>query len=346
MGELGLTSDPLLNMFVRAAALLGYNELAKHLGLNPAQCLQRAGLPAHCTPESDTLIAYPAFIQLLELSAQKARCDDFGLRSAARQGLALLGPLALLLRSTSTLAQAVTLATQYLFVHSPALKLRLKPHADQIEIIFQIQGVNLSARPQVASLSLGILCLALRELSAASVRPSQISLPCPEPQGSARYRAFYGCPVLFNSPAASLHLPASALNQPLAGDDLQLRQLAVHYLEQLSKTYPSDLPSQLQALLHNLLGTSSCGLIDIAKLLDLQPRTLQRRLKQAGTSFEQLIDKLRKERFSELIHLHDGPSLTQIAHLLGYSESSVLNRSCRRWFGCTPQTLKKPPVSH
>jgi len=33
--------------------------------------------------------------------------------------------------------------------------------------------------------------------------------------------------------------------------------------------------------------------------------------------------------------------LTEVATLLGYSESSVLTRSCQRWFGCTPLTLRR-----
>ena len=178
-------------MFVRAAALLGYHALAKQLGLNPSACLEQAGLAPDCDPYSDTLIAYPAFIQLLERSALQSSCPDFGLRLAARQGLALLGPIALLLRSTSTLAQALRLATQYLFVHSPAIELQISVKQPQLEVSFQIQGITLSARPQVASLSLAITCLTLRELSGDRVRPSAVSLPYPKPADTTPYRAFF-----------------------------------------------------------------------------------------------------------------------------------------------------------
>ena len=79
----------------------------------------------------------------------------------------------------------------------------------------------------------------------------------------------------------------------------------------------------------------------IARALSVHPRTLQRRLAAEGLYFEDIVDKLRKHQLVELLEQPDAPPLIQIAWMLGYTESSTLNRSCLRWFGCTPGMLRK-----
>ena len=73
----------------------------------------------------------------------------------------------------------------------------------------------------------------------------------------------------------------------------------------------------------------------------MHPRTLQRRLQDESTTFAQLVDEVRRTQFEALAAMPGGPSLTQIAHILGYAEASVLSRSCRRWFGAAPSSVQR-----
>jgi AraC-like DNA-binding protein len=71
----------------------------------------------------------------------------------------------------------------------------------------------------------------------------------------------------------------------------------------------------------------------------MHPRTLQRRLKKEGTTFEGLKDEARRDLARRYLSQPELP-LTQIAALLDYSELSALGRSCRRWFDATPQQFR------
>lgn len=52
-----------------------------------------------------------------------------------------------------------------------------------------------------------------------------------------------------------------------------------------------------------------------------------------------VIDRVRREQAAR--YLGDPRfGLTQVTGLLGYTEQSTLNRSCRRWFGCTPRQYR------
>jgi AraC-like DNA-binding protein len=66
---------------------------------------------------------------------------------------------------------------------------------------------------------------------------------------------------------------------------------------------------------------------------------LQRRLVGEGARCQDIIERERRDQAARYLadaRLH----LSQIACLLGYSEQSALNRSCRRWFGKTPRQYR------
>lgn len=74
----------------------------------------------------------------------------------------------------------------------------------------------------------------------------------------------------------------------------------------------------------------------VARSMGMSARTLQRRLDGEGTSFERILDEVRRD--IALQHLVN-PSISsyEIAGLVGFMEPSPFFRAFRRWFGCTPK---------
>ena len=58
-------------------------------------------------------------------------------------------------------------------------------------------------------------------------------------------------------------------------------------------------------------------------------------MSEQGLHFEDIVDRLRRERASEYLPYSAIP-LAQVAALLGYSDQTALTRACRRWFGESP----------
>lgn len=333
-----------MSVFVRAAALTGYQPLAQSLGLDVPALMARFELPLAALHEPDRLISYPAFINLLEESAALGHCPDFGLRLAHAQGIGILGPIAVLLRQARHVSEAIDLGVRYLFVHSPALSLQLQPDAEQpdrINLLLDIRQVNLAARPQIVSLSLSIICQCLRQLTAERVQPLRVSLPHAQPLDASAYRKAYACPVRFMAASASVQLLARDLEVVLGEQDPQIKKIALDYLQRYANPAPGRLRDQVKSLAGSLLGSGLAAQAEIARSLALHPRTLQRRLQAEGCSFAELIDELRQEQFQALIAMPNGLGLTRIAHVLGYAEASVLSRSCKRWFGVSPRAMRE-----
>jgi len=122
------------------------------------------------------------------------------------------------------------------------------------------------------------------------------------------------------------------------------RRLPIHHLRQQpshlgSKQHVAEMrrhshedfrDQAYRALL--LIGSNRCALEDLAGHFARHPRTLNRRLKNAGTSFRQLHNRARHETARQLLRDTTG-SIEAIATLLGFSGRSAFNRAFSRWQG-------------
>ena len=78
----------------------------------------------------------------------------------------------------------------------------------------------------------------------------------------------------------------------------------------------------------------------MARSLGVQARTLQRRLRAANTSFRDLHEQYRQAQAAKLLEGSDLPP-KEIAHRLGYSNTSSFIRAFRRWNRTTPTRFRE-----
>ena len=97
--------------------------------------------------------------------------------------------------------------------------------------------------------------------------------------------------------------------------------------------------SEFHRLVEQYIGSKDCTNERIAAEFCMHPRTLQRRLRAEGTSFEDIKDEIRRDLALRYIQNGDMP-LKRVAERLGYAETSVLSRSCFRWFSVSPSELR------
>jgi AraC-like DNA-binding protein len=79
---------------------------------------------------------------------------------------------------------------------------------------------------------------------------------------------------------------------------------------------------------------------DIASDLGLGPRTLLRRLRAEGTSFQTELDRIRCELATHLLSAGD-VGHKQVAHAVGFSDARAFARAFRRWTGGTPTRFRR-----
>ncbi|MEC8020800.1 MAG: helix-turn-helix domain-containing protein [Pseudomonadota bacterium] len=74
---------------------------------------------------------------------------------------------------------------------------------------------------------------------------------------------------------------------------------------------------------------------EVAAMLELEPRTLARRLRQEGTGFQQLLEQMLRERAQAYLRQTDD-SIAQISDRLGYADPAAFSRAFQKWFGTPP----------
>ena len=77
-----------------------------------------------------------------------------------------------------------------------------------------------------------------------------------------------------------------------------------------------------------------------ARSLQMSPRTLGRRLQHEGTTFKHLLDDLRRRMALRYV---DGQELglSEIAFLLGFSQTAAFHRAFKRWTAQTPLEYRR-----
>jgi hypothetical protein len=110
-----------MTAMVQAQSLRGYRELVDDLGGNPARLLRKAGIEPAALNQLSAFIRFESLIDLLEHSAAALDCPDFGLRLAERQDIGILGTLAVAMRYSATVGDAMQCASRYLHVYNAAI---------------------------------------------------------------------------------------------------------------------------------------------------------------------------------------------------------------------------------
>ena len=78
----------------------------------------------------------------------------------------------------------------------------------------------------------------------------------------------------------------------------------------------------------------------IARRLAMSPRTLQRRLRDRGAFFNDVLDAMRFRAAKSYLAQGDTAG-TEVAYLLGFAEQSSFNRAFKRWSGQTPTDYRR-----
>jgi AraC-like DNA-binding protein len=330
-----------MTAMVRAQAVRGYRELVADLGGDSARLLRRSQVKAAALDQPGALISFGSMIQLLERSARELDCPDFGLRLAEHQDIGILGPLAVAMRHSATLGDAGRCGSRYLYVHNAAIGFTIREDepGEEVPLVWEFLVEHVPNCPQTIEHGVGVAHRILTMLSEGRCQPLQIWLPHRAVASRATYRSHFAVPLVFEADRTAMTVRRRDLDLPLSERNEELHDLASRYLEvEFPKGQPPFL-IQVRRVIERLLGTGSCSHTEVAKALSMHPRTLQRRLREEGTTFEALKDDARRDLAQRYLAHPDVP-LTQVSALLDYSEQSALARSCRRWFRTTPRSLR------
>lgn len=151
----------------------------------------------------------------------------------------------------------------------------------------------------------------------------------------------FAAPIVFGAEADALVFPRAILGLPVHGADPGLARTLLPQLEHELRgrggdaAFVAELRGQVQALLGE--GDALAGAV--ARALGTSERTMQRRLRQAGTSLREVVDAVRRDTALTQLGRPEA-TVTDIAFMLGFSDLSAFSRAFRRWTGASPSAYR------
>ncbi|MCI4146630.1 AraC family transcriptional regulator [Streptomyces sp. MMS20-AI2-20] len=328
---------------VRSAALQNFRHCVEALGGDALEYARLADLPPGALDSDDLLVDDRSVAAVLEIAAAKLGCPDLGLRVGAAQELGMLGALAVAIRNSSDVADAMECISRHMFVHGRELSLSVLADPDRVPGVVALRyscGAGREPLPQAVDMTMLFIHRMTAYLVGDRYTPHTVDLPHRPTASRETYAGAFGAPVRFARAHADLRVPASLLAQPLVNADGSLRRRAVQLPSGRSGLPDTSMADRVRAVLGKSLDMGGTSLPQVARVLSLHPRSLQRQLAAGGRTFATILDDARRERARHYLTETDMP-MSQISALLGFSDQAVLSRCARRWWGRPPTDVRR-----
>jgi AraC-like DNA-binding protein len=160
-------------------------------------------------------------------------------------------------------------------------------------------------------------------------------------QDRRRYENYFGCEVEFAQERSVVYFDANILETPMPLRDAQTSSVCQQQCQQLLArlSRSSGFVDEVRALIVARPGYFP-DIDYVAEKLRLSTRTLRRRLKDEGSSYQLVLDEVRYRLARD--YLDDSDLLVEeIALLLGYSTPGNFSAAFKRWHGTAPREFRR-----
>lgn len=311
-------------------------------GVDMASVLAAGNLSRADLADPDAAVPMTAVERMLD--AWIATGSDLlpGLRLAASVQPPTFGALGLVFQSCTTLADALQTVVRFNGLLSSFGETRLEFAPGAVRVCWRSAAGGEQFRRQAAEYVLGIFVIVARLLLEDSdrelLRAVEFRHAAPaNPALLREYFAVFAAPVHFDRPETALVLPADALKRRLRHGDAVLKSLLEQQADTLlrRRPRPGSITTAVRTLVTAMLPDGLPAKEAVAAQLGLSAKTLQRRLDEAGTTFQALLDAVRLDVAHRLLAEAALP-LTELPDRLGFATYPAFVRWFKRLTGQTP----------
>jgi AraC-like DNA-binding protein len=311
-------------------------------GVDPAPLLSRAGLTYFDFDNPQHRISAAAQSLFLEAAADALSDSAFGLHLAEEASPREAGLPFYVASAAKNVSEALALFARYCRIVNEAMRVKLTPAPDGA--VVEVGYVDLPWRGAMHLVEFAVAAMVkgLREVTGRNVRPRQVAFPHGRNVNLREFERFFGCPVEFGASSEQLAFSTETLAFPLITQDRHLLEMLrpiCDEAEQQRSTAAGTLRAAIEHEVQKLLPQGKAQRENVAKKLAMSPRTLSRRLADEGTTYEEVVDGLRRSLALEYVK-ELSISLSQIAWLLGYEGATSFNHAFKRWTGRSPSAAR------
>ena len=293
-------------------------------------------------PQAHGLGNFPIerWVQLLERAASHLNDPLLGLHLGQTVTPRHLGVLGYVLLACPNLAAALQRLDRYQRLVYDVTPMTSRLGDGYIELVWGAEQGRPGALTDETSIT--VLIQFCRSLLSVPLIPLRIQFINPTPPDLQPYLDYFGCPVLFEQSETVVRASLADLALPLKTADPGLIEVMERQADRLLEQLPREegILEQVRTAIARSLHSGEPNVERVAASLCCSPRTVQRRLLAADSSFRQELVWVRRQ-MAETYLRDPRLNIADIALLLGYSEHSAFSRSFKEWAGLTPQQWRE-----
>ena len=321
----------------------------KQQGVPIQGLLAKAGIQARVLNTERARIRFAKSAAFFEAASEATNDPLLGFRFGQTRDTEDAGILGYVGLSSATLGDAAKNMCRYRKVANEAVELQLRDFDATGRMRWWFQIPATAPIRQFREFSATNYVRSMRQCSGRNLRPKSLCFMHPRNSNIAEFERFFGCPVTFGESKNQLVWKLEDLKTPLLTANNRLLSVLRGYCEDTlsrRKETPPTLIEQVERQIADRLAKGEAKLETVASELGLSSRTLSRRLSAMETSFNTILDELRKALATRYLK-ESGLNVTEISYLLGYTEVSTFAHAFKRWTGTTPGAFRaahEPPV--
>ncbi|WP_158263577.1 AraC family transcriptional regulator [Aliiruegeria haliotis] len=316
----------------------GWRILLSEMGLPIADTLRAAQLPPTLLDNLPTALDADSYFRFWRALAESSGDREIPLLMTQALDVEVFSPPLYAAVCSHNLRQAARRVARYKALTGP-ITIDAGDDPSRLRLVWQWPP---TLQPPLALLMSEILfwVYLVRKCTRVLVNPVEISVP-ELPHSLPQYLDFIGAPIRRADDVSVIFASRDADMVFVSGNDAIWSAFEPKLKQDLEALEASHSTSgRVRVALMRAIPADTASAAQIAETLALTPRTLQRRLSEEGTSFNQLLNATRAELARHYLTACNLP-LAEISFLLGFKEPSSFNRAFLRWTGTTPEQFRQ-----
>ena len=304
----------------------------REAGVSPVEIFRRLEISAAELLVHDRWLPRALCFALGEEASTVSNDPFFGSRIGERYEFDELGLWGETIARSETVRDACSVAARGIELLHEGTDLRLLPKGQYLQLRFAFRGrARINPRQHI----IGTLAV-LRKIALLGNTPDAIKVrfSIPYSPGAECLEKTHGSYLEFGCDH-----DAVLIDRDISGFRLDKGEAIQRTTSELPKT-----AEDVGALIRQLLPYGRANIQTVAGRLDVSKRTLQRRMKEWGFAFEELLDEIRRTEALDLVCSGERSAI-EISFLLGYSDPAHFTRAFRRWTGVSPREYARQRAS-
>lgn len=309
-------------------------------GFDSSKMFRQAGIDPALTKSPDNRIKGEAMQRLWTIAVEATQNDALGIEFAESFRAGALHGLGFSFSVSNTLNDSFERLVRYFRVICNVGDAVVQERGSQVRLWLKLPVQAGIAVDEGIDAGLALFLKLCRNAKGPDFNAEWVELQRPTPKNTTKFEQFFRCPIKYEAPENVLIFRRKELETRLPLANAALARASDHVVvEYLRQNDQNNVVGQVRARIIEALPSGTPTQQLIAADLHQSPRSLQRKLAEANTTFSKLIDEVRYAMARQYLS-ESHRSIGEISYLLGYSEPGNFARSFKGWAGQTPNQFR------